>query len=88
MSISIQRIFQEGLGSDAIRFKEPDWSESETPRLEGHKNPMIDPAIRLQIADGSISFRDRVIENLRLKLTEAEKEIALLKDRLYYLEPK
>lgn len=51
---------------------EPDWKDSETLPSEGWKNPLYDFQTRLQFADGAISFRDKVIANLRQQLAKAQ----------------
>lgn len=51
---------------------EPDWKDSDTLPSEGWKNPLYDFQTRLQFADGAISFRDKVIANLRQQLVRAQ----------------
>lgn len=54
----------------------PDWSNSETGPCELWKNPLRPMAENLQVADGAIHFREKVISNLRKRITE--KNAALL----------
>lgn len=49
---------------------EPDWSESETLISELWKNPMLDKNERLLIADGTIAWQRKVINNLRAQIKE------------------
>ena len=51
--------------------KEPDWSDSKTLPTELWKNPLLSWQARMNIADGAIHFRDRVIQNLRQQLAQS-----------------
>jgi len=51
---------------------EPDWANSETLPTELWKNPLYPMNERLQMADGAVRFRDKVITNLREQLASLQ----------------
>lgn len=53
-------------------LEEPDWSDSETLLSECWKNPHQTMQDRLLMADGAVSFRDKVIANLRDQLANSQ----------------
>lgn len=53
---------------------QPEWTNSETSPFELWKNPSFGLTVQLEIADGAIAFRDKVIQNLRNQIVELEKQ--------------
>lgn len=53
------------LSWDAALRLQPDFSQSETPASEIYKSQLFPLNERLEMADGAVAFRDKVIENLR-----------------------